>query len=158
MNLSELKKGPKMKAPDASAHYEKLKGWLAKGLNGITQRMVDGAKATADSLWDLEFQAKEKDLIDVHGAEWWELARKQYPIKQEGGEFIVSSNFALDPTSGKRGPWPFDSEGQAKDKVVQLVKWLDGGRKKGYGDKDGDIQKWFAKLDAADKARETAEV
>lgn len=152
MKVSELLEGKAVKqtAASASAHYEKLKGWLEKGLNNVTQRMVDGAKAHADSLWNDEFKASEKDLIDKHGADWWELAKKQYPAKQENGMWVVRSNFALDPDSGKRGPWEFPGQWQAMDKVVQLVKWLDGGRKKGYGDKNVDVQKWFDRLDAVD--------
>lgn len=159
MKLQDLHEAKQKKetADQASARYEKFKKMLAAGAPGVTQQQVDGIKRIADSLWDDKFRTGEKDLIDVHGAEWWELARKQYPITKADGEFIVKSNFAIDPDSGKRGPWPYESEGQAKDKVVQLVRWLDGGRKKGYGDKDGDIQKWFAKLDAADKAKEAAE-
>jgi hypothetical protein len=160
MKVNELFEG-KVKqetASEASARYEKFKKMLAKGAPGVTQQQVDGIKKIADSLWTSEYKAKEKDLIDVHGAEWWELARKQYPIKKDGNEYVVKSNFAIDPDSGKRGPWTYDNEGQAKDKVFQLVKWLDGGRKKGYGDKDGDIQKWFAKLDSVDKKKKSTKL
>jgi hypothetical protein len=153
-HLHEFTKPPKLTATGESERYEKLKKMLAAGAGGVTQKMVDGAKASADSLWDLEFKAKEKHLIDVHGAEWWELARKQYPLKQENGMYVVRSKFAKDPNAGVRGPWEYDNEGQAKEKVIQLVKWLDGGRKKGHGDVDSDIAKWVAALDAVDKAKQ----
>jgi len=152
MKLQELWEGKikTEKAADASARYEKFKRMLAAGVAGVTQQQVDGIKKIADSLWDSEMGAKEKHLIDTHGAEWWELVKKQYPISDEGGEFIVKSKFAIDPDAGKRGPWRFSSKGEARDKVQKLVGWLNDGRKRGFGDKDEDIQKWLSKLDAAD--------
>lgn len=142
------------KAADASARYEKFKKMLAAGVPGVTQAQVDGIKKIADSLWDTEMSAKEKHLVDTHGAEWWELVRKQYPIAERDGEFVVTSKFAKEPESGKRGPWIFPSKGQARDKVQQLIGWLNDGRKRGFGDKDEDIQKWVAALDAVDKTRQ----
>jgi hypothetical protein len=141
------------KAADASARYEKFKKMLAAGVAGVTQQQVDNIKKIADSLWDTEMNAKEKHLVDTHGAEWWELVKKQYPISEEGGEFVVKSKFAIDPDAGKRGPWKFASNGEARDKVQKLIGWLNDGRKRGFGDKDADIQKWIARLDAVDKAK-----
>lgn len=156
MKLTDLHeaKAPKLKAADESARYEKLKGMLAAGHPNVTQRMVDGAKASADSLWDIELKAREKNMIDTHGAEWWDLVKKQYPIEQKDGDWVVSSKIR-DWADGK--DWPFQYKAQAVEKVQQLVKWLHDGRKRGFGDKDADIEKWVAKLDAVDKAKKVTE-
>ena len=147
-------KAPKLKAADESARYEKLKAMLAAGNPNVTQRMVDGAKASADSLWDLELKAREKNMIDTHGAEWWDLVKKQYPIEQKDGDWVVTSKIR-DWAQDK--DWPFQYKAQAVEKVQQLVKWLHDGRKRGFGDKDADIEKWVAKLDAVDKAKKVNE-
>ena len=149
MKLKEVKQS----AADASAHYEKLKGWLEQGINNVTQRMVDGAKRTADDLWDKELAKREKNMVDKHGAEWWELVKKQYPIeKNDDGDWVVTSKIR-DWADGK--DWPFQYKAQAVEKVDQLVRWLHSGRKRGFGDKDADIEKWLGKLNAVDKAKIT---
>jgi putative lipase involved disintegration of autophagic bodies len=150
MKLYELTedRAPKMKASDASAHYETLKRMLEKGNPNVTQRMVDGAKANADSLWDTELIAKEKRIVDTHGAEWWELVKKQYPIIQRDGDWVVTSKIRS-WTENKE--WPFQYKAQAVQKVQQLVDWIHQGRKRGYGDKDLDLEKWIDELNSVDK-------
>lgn len=153
MKLNELFEGKikTEKAADASARYEKFRKMLAAGAPGVTQQQVDGIKKIADSLWDSEMKAREKHLIDTHGAEWWELVKKQYPISQnDDGKFVVTSTVKK-WTDGK--DWPFDYKGEALQKVEQLVSWLHQGRKRGFGDKDADIAKWLEKLDSVDKAK-----
>lgn len=132
----------KMKARDAWDHYEKVKQMAEKGQ--MTQRQVDGALATAKSLMDTEMAAREKSFLDKHGgSDWWELARKQYPIEElSGGGFRVKSE-AKEWKNDKN--WEFDYKVQAMEKIEQLVKWLNQNRKRGFGDKDVDLDKFYAK-------------
>lgn len=158
MKISELieaapaKRGKTEKASDATARYEKFKKMLDAGHPGTTQQQVDGIKRIADALWDNELQAREKNMIDKHGAEWWELVEKQYPMVQnDKGEWVVSSK-VRDWADGK--DWPFDYKAQAVEKVEKLVNWLHQGRKRGFGDKDADIEKWLDKLNSVDKTKQ----
>lgn len=163
MKLIELQKlsegrarARKETAAEASARYEKFKGMLAAGNAGVTQQQVDGIKKIADSLWDQEMRAREKNIIDTHGTEWWELVRKQYPITQnDDGDWVVSSQIRK-WSDGKE--WPFQYKAQALEKVEELVRWLNSGRRRGFGDKEADVQKWLEKVNAVDKAKQVAEV
>lgn len=151
MKLNELFKAKKETPEQASARYEKFAKMLAAEAPGVTQQQVDGIKKIADSLWDEKFTAKEKNLIGKHGVEWYELVKKQYPVaKNDDGDWVVSSKIR-DWAEGK--DWPFQYKAQALEKVEQLVRWLADGRKRGFGDKEADVEKWIAKLDAADKSK-----
>lgn len=149
MKLAELIVEKKEKAADASARYEKFKAMLDAGASGVTATQVDGIKKIADSLWDQELKAREKHLVDTHGAEWYELVKKQYPVEKVGDDWVVKSR-VREWTDGKE--WAFNYKAQAVEKVEQLVKWLAQGRKRGFGDKDADIQKWLDKLNEVDAA------
>lgn len=74
------------------------------------------------------------------GSDWWELAMKQYPIIQDEvtGKFVVVSE-AREWTEPK--DWEFSHKFDAILKVQQLVKWLDDGRKRGFGCRDKDIER-----------------
>lgn len=140
--LLEAQKPKKMKAKDAFAHYEKVKKMAEKGQ--MTQQQVEGALKIAKSLMDDEMQAKEKAFYDKHeGSDWWELAKKQYPIEElSRGGYRVKSE-AKQWKNDKE--WEFDYKYQALDKIEKLVKWLDQNRKRGFGDKDADLEKFYAK-------------
>ena len=144
-------RAPKMKAVDASLHYEKLKKMFDAGNPSITQRMLDGSKANADSLWDSELKAKEQHIISKHGNEWWELVKKQYPIINSGNSWVVTSTVKKWADNKE---WEFEHKSQAVEKVLKLVAWVYQNRKRGFGDMDSDIQKWLDKLTSADKSSE----
>lgn len=149
MKLAELVLEKKEKASDASARYEKFKAMLDAGSPGVTAAQVNGIKKIADDLWDQELKAREKHLVDTHGAEWYELVKKQYPIEKIDDDWVVKSKIR-DWTDEKE--WAFGYKAQAVEKVEKLVKWLAQGRKRGFGDKDADIQKWLDKLAEVDVA------
>ena len=149
MYLQELKPS-KETAAEASARYEKFKKMFAAGVAGVTQHQLDGIKAKVDSLWDSEMGAKEKNMIDTHGADWWELVQKQYPITEQGNKWLVTSEIR---DWHDAHVWEFDSKYQAKEKVIQLAKWISQARNRGFGDRDADVEKFTAKLDALDKAK-----
>lgn len=148
-NVSEGKM-VKQTAADASAHYEKMKRMFDAGNPGVTQRMLDGLKANADSMWDTELKAREKSIIGAHGSEWYELVQKQYPIEQRDKEWVVTSKVK---SWADDKEWKFDYKAQAVEKRQQLIRWLQQGRKRGFGDEEADIEKWVAKLNAVDKAK-----
>lgn len=148
MKISEiLTEKVKMKSKDAFAHAEKMKAMLAKGQ--ATQAMVDGALKTAQSLLDTEMAAREKSWEAKNGgSDWWELAKKQYPIEEKpGGGFRVKSE-AKQWKNDKE--WEFDYKVQALEKIEKLVKWLDQGRKRGFGDKEADLEKFYAKYNSGE--------
>ena len=142
MKVTELlqEKASKMKAKDAWAHYEKVKKMAEKG--SMTQQQVDGALKIAKSMMDDEMQ--EKDFLGKHaGSDWWELAKKQYPIEEMGrGGYKVKSE-ARQWKNDKN--WEFDYKFQAMEKIERLVKWLDQNRKRGFGDKEADLDKFHDK-------------
>jgi len=156
MILKELlalhEKAIKQKAKDAFAHVEKMKELLAKGQ--ATQQMVDGATKTAQSLMDTEMKAREKDWYSKHeGSDWWELAKKQYPIEElSAGGYRVKSE-AKQWKNDKE--WEFNYKVQALEKIEKLVKWLDQGRKRGFGDKEADLEKFYAKYGHKDEVTES---
>jgi len=152
MKLSNLfeDRAPKMKASDASLHYQKLKNMFDAGNPSITQRMLDGAKTNADSLWDSELKAKEISIVNKHGNEWYELVKKQYPITKEDDSWIVKSTVKKWADDRE---WEFQYKAQAVEKVLQLVRWIHQNRKRGFGDMDADVQKWITALADADKVK-----
>jgi hypothetical protein len=158
MKLSELfeaaSKQKQETAAEAWARYAKFKRMLELGNPGVTQQQVDGIKRVANSISDTEMKAHEKHMIDTHGADWWELVKKQYPIKEVDGMYVVNSEIV---DRKKEKQWEFYHKSQAHEKIEQLAKWVSDGRKRGFGDKEHDIEKWTAKLDALDKAKITTE-
>lgn len=140
--LTEKVKATKMKPADAWAHVEKIKSMMAKGT--MTQRQLDGAIQQAESIETTYWKGREKAFNDKHaGSDWWELAKKQYPIEEMGnGTYRVKSEARL-WKAGK--DWDFDHKAQAMEKIEKLVKWLDQNRKRGFGDKDFDIEKFHEK-------------
>ena len=145
MKVSELFEGKGETAPQASARYEKFKKMLAAEHPGVSQQQVDGIKKIADSLWNDEIKKQSAK----HSGDWWELAKTQYPMAQDSGEWVVTSKAKGWTEEKQPGPWRFAYKAQAIEKIDQLVKWLAGGRKKGHGDEETDIDRWVSKIQAA---------
>jgi hypothetical protein len=138
----------KQTAKQAFDSYERYKKMFDAGNPNVTQRMLDGLHSTAQSLMDTEMAAKEKNFLAKHtGSDWWELAKKQYPITQQNdGSYLVTSEARdwLEPKD-----WTFNYKYQAMEKVEKLVKWLHDGRtRKGHGDIDADIERFNAKYNS----------
>jgi len=149
MKVNEIltEKAVKMKPADAWAHVEKVKSMLAKGQ--MTQQQLDGAIKQANSIEDSYWKSKAQKLdAKWEGAEWWELAKKMYPIVQTDDGWKVTSTAKgwKDEKS-----WTLQYKAQAMEKVQRLVKWLDQNRKRGFGDKDEDVARLAAKFAAEDK-------
>lgn len=143
MKIIEIltEKAVTMKPVDAWAHVEKVKQMLTRGQ--MTKQQLDGAIKQAESIETTYWKARETVLTSKwEGAEWWELAKKQYPIVQTSDGWKVTSEAKL-WKGGK--DWEFSYKAQAMEKVEKLVKWLNQNRKRGFGDKEADIEKFIVK-------------
>ena len=84
-----------------------------------------------------------KQFDEAFGADWFELIKKQYPVTELDGKFLVKSEAR---EWGTEKVWEFDSMYIAYAKVDQLVNWLADGRKRGFGDTDSDVSRLTARL------------
>lgn len=123
---------------------EKMKRQFAINPTPLLETTIANLERTAKSLMDSEMAAKEKSFLAKHtGSDWWELAKLQYPIKEEDGAWVVTSE-AREWLETK--DWTFSYKYQAMEKVQKLVMWLHDGRvRKGYGDFDADLERFHAK-------------
>jgi hypothetical protein len=124
---------------------EKMKRQFAINPSPLLETTIANLARTAKSLMDSEMAAKEKNFLEKHtGSDWWELAKKQYPITQrEDGAYVVTSE-ARDWEDTK--DWTFNYKYEAFAKVEKLVNWLHDGRvRKGYGSIEADLEKFHAK-------------
>lgn len=141
-----MAKTPKQTSSNLFEMHASMKAKFEAGVPNITQRMLDGILATATSLLDTEMTKREKDFEAKHfGSDWWELAKKQYPITQVDGQWKVTSE-ARDWHDDHE--WFFSHRAEALEKVEQLVRWLNDNRRRGYGDREGDVERLSEKYAA----------
>lgn len=113
----------------ASQTYKNV---LKKAEEALTEELTERGKKFFNKQFDEAF-----------GADWFELIRKQYPVAEIDGKFVVKSE-ARD--WGTEKVWECDSMWIAYAKVDQLVNWLADGRKRGFGDTDSDVSRLTARL------------
>lgn len=110
------------------------------------KKTYESLVARANELLTAELKIKGMKFEAKHeGSEWYELIKKQYPITQEDGKFVLRSE-AKNWEDQKF--WEFDDRYLALAKVEQLVAWLADHRKRGRGDTDKDIARITEKLGA----------
>lgn len=101
---------------------------------------IKNIEAKANAGLDAEMAAKEKSFLEKHeGSDWWELAKKQYPITETNDGFVVTSKI-VDREHDKQ--WSFSHKYLAMAKVEQLVHWVHSNRHRGFGDVDVDLERW----------------
>lgn len=114
----------------------------------LLKTTIENTKRRADSMMDDEMAAKLKNFEDKHqGAEWWSLMEKLYPVAQDGDGVWIVTSIARDWTENPE--WAFGYKYDALEKVRQLVLWKHLDRKRGFGDKDVDMDRVTEKLNAA---------
>lgn len=141
-----MAKQPKITAASEFDRLAKFRKMYGSNPSPEQQRTLDGIERSAKSHLDTEMAAKAKSFLERNtGADWWELAKKQYPITETAGKFIVRSE--------ARGwkeekDWTFDYAYEAMAKIEKLVNWLNDNRKRGYGDRDADVERLSEKYAA----------
>lgn len=106
---------------------------------------IENTERLANSLLDSEMAVKLKNFEAKHvGSDWWEVMAQNYPVtfNDERQAWVVTSN-AKDWEETK--DWEFTYKYDALEKVRQLVCWVNTARKRGFGDREQDLERFYAK-------------
>lgn len=127
----------------AFVHLEKLKKLQEIFPSDTLAFTIENIGKMAEELLENEMKINEQKFFARNAeAEWWKLARLQYPITKINNGYLVSSKIC---DRSKPMIWFFDYHFQALQKIEQLVKWVAAKRDIGVGDKAKDLKK-FSKV------------
>jgi hypothetical protein len=113
----------------------------------FAERQIAGLEKQIADYW----KGREQVMASKHSGEWWDLAKKQYPItKKDDSTWVVTSKMKNWNFDDGKFQWEFAYKAQATEKVMQLVKWvLDSRKRKKHGDMDADVEKWMSDIAGA---------
>lgn len=133
-------------AAEMFATLEKHKRNYAVAPTELLRQTIENLTRNANAKLTDEMGKRQKNFESKYaGSTWWEMCMKLYTITEQNGEFVVES-MAREWEEEKK--WAFTFKVEAMEKVEQLVKWKDLDRKRGFGDRDQDIEKITDKLNA----------
>ncbi len=138
-------KQQKQTASNTFQILESMKRQYAANPTQLGKLTIENLERTAHSLMDVEMGAKLKNFESKHhGADWWEVMEKNYPVtyNEERKAWVVTSNVRVwkEPKD-----WECVYKFDALQKVRQLVLWVNDARKRGHGDREQDLERFYAK-------------